>query len=393
MEEPTAGIGSLPKNVSSWTPAPPDYTLQEAFAGQEVGMMDDDLGHIDPSPQPSDEERKASDWALKCVESIAKCSCSYHCKCCPIGKRSGPSDTSASKAAFNKAREELRKALSDLPNIDAKKATNAITRALRTFPAIAKYATSPKDPRPMIKKVPEEQISEWKNTDVPRKALSFPCCFIYTETEGIEHVFLDRLREKALLWMDPDELPPLPPSEREKVEKAIRAGQQALKSIAQIRQPSRNFLPNGDLDAAAEQFEKVMVLGLPHAKSADDILKEIGVRKDISNARPTKSSRVKEKNQTDSNEDDKYSGLKRCCRIAHAQYEIAIKKKSSLNTDRQVYDWINNNKDDDELYLLPRFDTWVRYLREARNHLGESKYSPRSGRDTSGSIVRPEEIE
>jgi hypothetical protein len=77
---------------------------------------------------------------------------------------------------------------------------------------------------------------------------------------------------------------------------------------------------------------------------------------------------------------------------AYSQYLHAIQQDTALAgaTDRDVYDWLENNLDDGE--DLPTFATWGKYVREARSAAGENKNRPRAGRDTGRSIVRPDQI-
>jgi len=70
--------------------------------------------------------------------------------------------------------------------------------------------------------------------------------------------------------------------------------------------------------------------------------------------------------------------------------------------DREAYEWlreygIDQGKGDlGELtdYQLPdAFDTFRRYVTDARKPLGESKYTRREGRKHGGSVARQDEIE
>ena len=47
-------------------------------------------------------------------------------------------------------------------------------------------------------------------------------------------------------------------------------------------------------------------------------------------------------------------------------------------TDQTVYQWLENNGPKE--YALPQFNTWSRYVREARKILGRNKNAPRTGR-------------
>jgi len=78
---------------------------------------------------------------------------------------------------------------------------------------------------------------------------------------------------------------------------------------------------------------------------------------------------------------------------AYNHYQFALEKKPELAevTDREVYDWLSNNpQTSDE--IPSRFDTFAKYLREARKHYGEHKHTPRCSRETGRSIVRQDQI-
>ncbi|WP_145243816.1 hypothetical protein [Urbifossiella limnaea] len=81
--------------------------------------------------------------------------------------------------------------------------------------------------------------------------------------------------------------------------------------------------------------------------------------------------------------DAKLSGLSKGKRAAYLQYRIAARDMIDP-TDRAAYDATNETLPEGE--SLPPFDTWVRYLRQARNHLNQQKNKPR--RPPSPSEVR-----
>ena len=75
---------------------------------------------------------------------------------------------------------------------------------------------------------------------------------------------------------------------------------------------------------------------------------------------------------------------------ALGQYLDAVRKFPQLDgaSDREVYNWVVKHSDGDR---LPNFDTWWRYLRQARRATGRNKNSSRSGR-AGRSIVRRNQI-
>ncbi len=78
-----------------------------------------------------------------------------------------------------------------------------------------------------------------------------------------------------------------------------------------------------------------------------------------------------------------------------------LERRPDRLQDREAYDWLKehgidaNKGDVGELadYELPAFDTWAKQLRNARNPLGEQKYTRRAGRAAGRSIVSGREIE
>jgi hypothetical protein len=88
-------------------------------------------------------------------------------------------------------------------------------------------------------------------------------------------------------------------------------------------------------------------------------------------------------------------------RLAYLAYAYAESKEGKPLEDREAYNLLKEEGipegagDRGELaeYKLPAFDTWARYLREARKILNEQKYTRRSGRSTGKSIVNPDQIE
>lgn len=77
---------------------------------------------------------------------------------------------------------------------------------------------------------------------------------------------------------------------------------------------------------------------------------------------------------------------------AFSQYLWAVQQNAELNgaTEEQVYVWLTQHLDDGE--QLPSFATWARYVREGRAETNARKNTPRRGRQTGRSIVRPDEI-
>jgi hypothetical protein len=78
-----------------------------------------------------------------------------------------------------------------------------------------------------------------------------------------------------------------------------------------------------------------------------------------------------------------------CHDRALAGYQFAAERLGGEPTDLQAYKWLKEHRDGDE--ILPRFETWTRYLREARSRRGRLKNSPRHGR-AGRSVVRWDQV-
>lgn len=83
--------------------------------------------------------------------------------------------------------------------------------------------------------------------------------------------------------------------------------------------------------------------------------------------------------------------LRPCDKRAFGQYEYAIMEESSIKTDKEAYNWL---KDCNliETEELPKYSSWVRYVRRARRRLRKSKNSPRSSHPETRSIIRQNQI-
>jgi hypothetical protein len=80
--------------------------------------------------------------------------------------------------------------------------------------------------------------------------------------------------------------------------------------------------------------------------------------------------------------------LSPCYAKALCGYREAGRVLGDAVTDRGAYEWLKERDDDGS---LPRFDSWARYLREARSMLGIRKPSSRHGL-TGRSVVRRDEL-
>jgi hypothetical protein len=93
------------------------------------------------------------------------------------------------------------------------------------------------------------------------------------------------------------------------------------------------------------------------------------------------------RSQVDQQRTSETKGLSRRAEVAWKDYQDAIGKgkfDNSPPTDREVWEWLLVHRRKGE--NLPHFETWQRYIREARNFHGCQKNTPRAGREFGGSI-------
>ena len=83
---------------------------------------------------------------------------------------------------------------------------------------------------------------------------------------------------------------------------------------------------------------------------------------------------------------------------AWASWKLAEENHTEKPLDRAAYVWLEQQPDDFFVgdlvdYELPKFDTWGRYVRQARKAADENKNQPRGGRsESSGSVARADEL-
>ncbi len=91
--------------------------------------------------------------------------------------------------------------------------------------------------------------------------------------------------------------------------------------------------------------------------------------------------------------DDPVDRLPNRVRRAYAQYLLAAEQyegnAGGPPTDRQLHAWLKRHSEE----RLPAFETWARYLRDARQALGTQKNSPLAGREHGRSVVSCHDVE
>ena len=79
-------------------------------------------------------------------------------------------------------------------------------------------------------------------------------------------------------------------------------------------------------------------------------------------------------------------------------YNVAEQRNDRELTDIEAHRWLKehiaaSDHGDESDYNLPSFDTWSRYLRQARRKLGQSKYHRQADRTSGRSIVKANQID
>jgi hypothetical protein len=99
--------------------------------------------------------------------------------------------------------------------------------------------------------------------------------------------------------------------------------------------------------------------------------------------------------------DEYIQRMERAVRLAYLAFYYAESRAGRRLEDREAHELLKEEGipegagERGELaeYQLPSFDTWSRYLREARSQLGEQKHTRRSGRQHGKSIMSGDQIE
>lgn len=104
------------------------------------------------------------------------------------------------------------------------------------------------------------------------------------------------------------------------------------------------------------------------------------------------------KNDEPTNKYDELDKLTPARRQAYLSFLYAEAKAERRLEDHEAHTWLQENDIDSSGELdgykpPPNFDTWRRYVSEARKASGEQKYTPRKVRNCGRSIVHPDEIE
>jgi len=191
------------------------------------------ITHFDCFKYVAPSNKKAAEWAWKCLENLCAAYCNNICslktKCnidlCSLKQK---------EVDWNIAQKEFHQALSYLPlleDLDVDCPACAVSKALETFPLIASRST--------VQPVHEVNLVDYYSDIVPMGrglGVSLPCSIINKWIGEHEHVIENRCREMALLHLDAEKIPLMPPWEYEQVEKNCFPGQLVVKKIWSIKE-------------------------------------------------------------------------------------------------------------------------------------------------------------
>ena len=189
--------------------------------------------HFDKSVPSS--PTKAAEWAWVCLENLCSSFCKNFCqpeiKCNLEHHLKVKNETS-----LEDAQNTFHQALSYLPAIepvDDECPACLVTKALKIFPLIA--SRSEVAPVSEIKMNAVDCYPEVVPMGLNAE-MSFPCCVINTWIGDSEHTIENRCREMALLNLNIDELPSIPPWEFDLIKNAFLPGQAIVKKLWAIKE-------------------------------------------------------------------------------------------------------------------------------------------------------------
>lgn len=334
------------------------------------------VDHFPFDHDPAEDHENAARWALEKAKELSEVFCSEYCsKECNLRlpSLSSPVVADPDRRAWKQAQEEFHEALShvlEIPDDAPDCPACDVVDALKTFPSICNHlspAPGLLDPQKKVLSSDERTaIKSGENVPLPG-----PCCEVYGEIDGEIVYLLTRTRDEALLYMDVEkDLPSISPKELEKLKQIILLGQGVIGDLYKSIDPDLQFDFNSKLIVSINKE-------FPSTESEDHIKDVLPV--DVA----------------EQQDDTVLEGLPRSAQTAYALYEFAVSKEPTLfnKTDREVYDWLLLQPQlPDEVEIPPRFDTFTRYLRSARNILGRQKNHPRAGRPPSSGTARSDEL-
>ncbi len=173
------------------------------------------------------------------------------------------------------------------------------------------------------------------------------------------------------------------------------------------------FLADSDLHGPAERGWKAVIAAKPQNQNlypwasepstpmiylaADPKRKDDSASQDNRGKLPTEPAA----SETKKSKAEILKGLEKAVRRAYLSQQFAESKKGKELEDNEAYELLKEEGIPDDAgdlgeltdYEPPTFDTWRRYVTEARNALGETRYTKRKGRPRGGSIAKGDEIE
>ena len=196
----------------------------------EISVFHSDFEKSTPSSQ-----NKAAEWAWTCLENLCLSFCKNFCQTeskCSLEhhlKVNNEIDFEDTQKAFHHALAYLLA----IEPVDNECPACLVKKALKTFPLIA--SRSEVSPVSEIKMNAVDCYPEVVPMELNTK-MSFPCCVVNTWIGDSEHAIENRCREMALLNLNIDEIPSMPPWEHDLIENTFLPGQVVVKQLWAIKQ-------------------------------------------------------------------------------------------------------------------------------------------------------------
>ena len=212
----------------------------DSEAVKEVAIYHQKISYEEETGQILD----AAKWAWACAEELARKFCLLHCvsyqKC---SEKADQLDKAFSEGygseppnvdSWEEAQQKFHEALVRLPQIqdvlDDVCPACAVVAAFTIFPDLVDI--SPVNP---VSTVEYTTLTNTGEKGHLRGKPSFPCCTWQEKLPKWQQKTSKHIREKALLHIDLDEIPPLPPEQMSELRRILHPGQEVLSEIHQLK--------------------------------------------------------------------------------------------------------------------------------------------------------------
>ncbi len=194
--------------------------------------------------EQAEDIQAAAKWAWKCLVDVANVLCALYCDplCSKEGlsvlvlegfKDSDPEARKRREPEWRELQKRLHKAVACLPpfeNVVKGCPACAVVTALAQFPKLVPFS-----PMHAVATLHRNAVDCYPKIAYDPQQHSIPCCIIRTMVgTGHECEVVNAVRERALLALDLNDLPPIPPWELSDMKPVLMNGQAALLHLAQL---------------------------------------------------------------------------------------------------------------------------------------------------------------